>query len=91
MSKFAIVAVIAAAFTLSACDQMSPGQRDLTGALGGAAVGLIAADALRANPNWTVVAALGGAAAGVMVARNTATNDCAYSNGRGQSIVRPCR
>ncbi|MCC5988181.1 MAG: glucose-6-phosphate isomerase [Pararhodobacter sp.] len=91
MSKFTIAAVIAAAFTLSACDEMSPGQRDLTGALGGAAVGLIAADALRANPNWTIVAALGGAAAGVMVARNTATNDCAYADGRGRYVVRPCR
>ena len=72
-----------AAFTLAACDGLSPGERAAVGGLTGAALGVITADALRADRNWTTVAALGGAAAGVLVARNTATGQCAYSDGRG--------
>ena len=71
------------AFALTACDGLSPGERAAVGGLTGAALGVITADALRADRNWTTVAALGGAAAGVLVARNTATGQCAYSNGRG--------
>lgn len=90
MSKLTIAAVVAAAFTLSACE-MSPGQRDLTGALAGGAVGLIAADALRASPNWTIVAGLAGAAAGVKVARHADRNRCAYADGEGRYYVERCR
>lgn len=64
-------------------DGLSPGERAAVGGLTGAALGVITADALRADRNWTTVAALGGAAAGVLVARNTATGQCAYSDGRG--------
>lgn len=90
MTRFALAAVVVAGFAVSGC-QMSPMERDMTGALAGGAAGLVAASVLRTSPRWTLVAALGGAAAGVLVARNTATNECAYSNGRGQYYVRPCR
>lgn len=80
-----------AALSLAACDGMSPNQRAVVGGLTGAAVGLAAADLLDANNNWTVIAALGGAAAGVLVARNTRTGQCAYSDGRGGYYSAPCR
>jgi len=79
-----------AALSLAACDGLSPGERAAVGGLTGAAAGVIAADALRADRNWTIIAALGGAAAGVMVARNTARNECAYSDGRGGYYTRRC-
>ncbi|GAB4274430.1 MAG: hypothetical protein Kow0013_28460 [Pararhodobacter sp.] len=75
---------------LGACT-MTTQERTVLGGIAGAAGGLILADALNANPNWTIVAALGGAAAGALVARNAATGECAYANGRGQYYTRPCR
>jgi osmotically inducible lipoprotein OsmB len=83
--------VTASALSLAACDGMSPNERAAVGGLTGAAAGIIAADALNADRNWTMVAALGGAAAGVMVARNTQTGQCAYSDGRGRYYTAPCR
>lgn len=80
-----------AAFSLAACDGMTSNQRAVVGGLGGAAAGLAAAELLDANSNWTAVAALGGAAAGVMVARNTQTGNCAYSDGRGGYYQGACR
>lgn len=70
---------------------MTQNERMAVGGLAGAAGGLILADALNANPNWTIVAALGGAAAGALVARNSATGQCAYSNGNGTYHTGPCR
>lgn len=91
MSKITIAAVLVAALAVSACDNMTAGERAVAGGLAGAAAGLVTASALRANPNWTIVAALGGAAAGALVARNAATNECAYADGRGHYRVRSCR
>lgn len=82
---------LAGSLALSACMDMTPQQRtDLGGAAMGAAVGLISAKALGANTNWTVLTTLAGAAAGVMVARNNATGECAYSNGDGTYRTGPC-
>lgn len=89
--KSLIIIVTAATLGLSGCAGMSPNERALVGGLAGAAGGLILADALSANPNWTIVAALGGAAAGALVARNARTGECAYSNGRGQYYTGACR
>ncbi len=86
----ALPAVLVATLSLSACDTMTPGERAVAGGLAGAAAGLVTASALNANPNWTIVAALGGATAGALVARNTATNECAYADGRGRYRVRRC-
>lgn len=83
--------IAAATLALAGCNDLSPGERAAVGALTGAAAGIIAADALRADRNWTMVAALSGAAAGVLVARNTATGQCAYSDGRGRAYTAPCR
>jgi osmotically inducible lipoprotein OsmB len=80
----------ATALSLAACDGLSPNERAAVGGLTGAAAGVIAADALNADRNWTLVSALGGAAAGVLVARNTQTNQCAYADGRGGYVTRRC-
>ncbi len=62
----------------------------VAGAAGGAAAGLIAAEALEANDNWRLIAALGGAAAGTMVAQNQQTSQCAYARGDGTYYTAPC-
>lgn len=79
----------AGAIALSAC-QMTTNEQVLVGGLVGAGAGLITANALDANRNWTIVAVLAGAAAGTMVARNNAENKCAYSNGDGTYRTGPC-
>ncbi|MDQ2091397.1 glycine zipper 2TM domain-containing protein [Marimonas arenosa] len=81
---------LVASFALSGCQMTRQEQNELGGALAGAAVGAITAQALGANRNWTILTALAGAAAGVMVARNNATNECAYSNGDGTYYTAPC-
>jgi len=88
--KMALAGV--AVLALSACDPaaLSPEARTVAGAAGGAAAGLIAAEALRADDNWRLIAALGGAAAGTLVAQNTQTRQCAYSRGDGTFYTAPC-
>lgn len=88
--KSLIIVALVGAFGLSACT-MTSNERAVAGGLAGAAGGLVLANALDANPNWTIVAALGGAAAGALVARNAGTNECAYSDGRGGYITQRCR
>ena len=83
--------VSAAALTLAACDGLSPTERAVVGGLTGAAAGLITADVLGADRNWTVISALGGAAAGVLVARHASNGQCAYADGRGGYYTAPCR
>jgi hypothetical protein len=85
------VLIAAASLALAGCNNLSPSERAAVGGLTGAAAGIIAADAFGLDRNWTVVSALGGAAAGVLVARNTATGQCAYSDGRGRYYQAPCR
>lgn len=80
----------AAAIALAGCQALTPQDRATLGGLTGAAAGYLTADALDANPQWTIVATLAGAAAGTMVARNTETRNCAYSNGDGTYTVAPC-
>ncbi len=87
--KSLILVALTGAFGLSACT-MTSNERAVMGGLAGAAGGLVVANALDANPNWTIVAALGGAAAGALVARNANGNDCAYSDGRGGDVTRRC-
>lgn len=77
--------------TLGACEGMSPESRTVAGVAGGAAAGLITAEALGANNNWRLIAALGGAAAGTMVAQNASTGNCAYARGDGTYFSAPCR
>jgi osmotically inducible lipoprotein OsmB len=89
--KSLILVALVGSLGLSACTTMTPNERAVVGGLAGAAGGLVLADALGANPNWTIVAALGGAAAGALVARNAYTNECAYADGRGGYVTRRCR
>ena len=58
--------------------------------VGGAAGGLITAEALEADDDWRLIAGLTGAAIGAMVASNTATDICAYSRGDGTYYTAPC-
>lgn len=79
------------ALTLAACETMTPQQRTVAGVAGGAAGGLILADALEADDDWRLIAALAGAAAGTAVAHNNQTQQCAYSRGDGTYYTAPCR
>lgn len=75
---------------VTACDNLNDTQNSALGAAGGAAAGLLLADAFEANDNWTVVSALAGAAAGTLVARNAQTKTCAYARGDGTYYQAPC-
>ena len=59
------------------------------GLIGGAAGGLTAA-AIGSSDEWIVLATLIGAAAGVLVARNSQTGECAYSDGAGGYYTAAC-
>ncbi len=91
MTKILGIGVVVAALTLAGCDRMTPTERTVVGGLIGAGVGLVTADFLRADPNWTILAVMAGATAGALVARNQATNECAYAVGDGTYRVRRCR
>ena len=91
MRKTIITFAAVAALATSGCMQMSAqDQQAAAGGVFGATAGLLTAKALGSNSNWTVVAALAGAAVGTMVARNQATNECAYSRGDGTYYTAPC-
>ena len=78
-------------FLFAGCENLTSDQRTIVGVTGGAAAGLITAEALDASDEWRLIAALAGAAAGTIVAQNSSTNDCAYARGDGTYIVAPCR
>lgn len=89
------LALAASASLLAACagpgmNMNNSNANTVAGVAGGAAAGLIAAEALEANDNWRLIAALGGAAAGTMVAQNMQTQQCAYSRGDGTYYTAPC-
>lgn len=81
---------LAALVTMSACDDLTPEQRTVVGVAGGAAAGLIAADILELDDDWTLITALAGAAAGTIVAQNSSTGNCAYARGDGTYYTAPC-
>lgn len=83
--------ILLPALALTACDTLTPDQRTVVGVAGGAAGGLILADALKADDDWRLIAALTGAAAGTVVAQNNQTQQCAYSRGDGTYYTAPCR
>lgn len=88
MTRSLILAGIAS-LTLAGCIDTRD-NRELTGAALGAGAGLIGAAVFDANAGWTVASTLAGAAAGTLIARNTRTNQCAYSNGDGTYRTVPC-
>ena len=75
---------------LPACENLTPEQRTVVGLAGGAAAGLITADALDADDDWRLIAALAGAAAGTVVAQNSASGNCAYARGDGTYYTARC-
>ena len=77
--------------SLIGCANMSREGQVVAGATGGAAAGLIAAEAFDANSEWRLISALAGAAAGTAVAQNNARNTCAYARGNGTYYEAPCR
>ncbi|MGR3759104.1 glycine zipper 2TM domain-containing protein [Roseobacteraceae bacterium NS-SX3] len=90
MHKFLLTLAGTGAMALTACTNMTPEQRTVAGVAGGAAAGLVAADALKADDDWRLIAALGGAAAGTMVAQNNQTKQCAYARGDGTYYTAAC-
>ena len=89
MTRALILSLGLATSAIAGCT-MDTDARTVAGVAGGAAAGLIAADILEADDDWRLIAALGGAAAGTMVAQNTASQQCAYSNGQGGYYTAPC-
>jgi len=76
----------AAMLTLPACYDMTPKE----GLVYGAMAGLITAQVLEQDNDWTIVAILAGAAIGSIVARNDRTHQCAYAHDRGTYRVASC-
>ena len=92
MTKRFILALGLSTSLLAACGNMGMNQNTATvaGVAGGAAAGLLTAEALGANDNWRLIAALGGAAAGTLVAQNAATQQCAFARGDGTYYTAAC-
>lgn len=88
--KSARMLAVAGIFATASCENLTPEQRTLVGITGGAAAGLITADALKADDDWRLIAALAGAAAGTVVAQNAATERCAYARGDGTYYTAAC-
>ena len=91
MLKRATALVLVAALGLSACDSVPDSTKaTLTGGTAGAIGGAVLMQLIGANPYWTAAGAVAGAAAGALVARNSQTNQCYYSNGDGTYSPRTC-
>ncbi|EPX83688.1 glycine zipper 2TM domain-containing protein [Salipiger mucosus] len=86
----AIPLALAGLLLVAGCDDLTPQQRTVVGVTGGAAAGLITAEALEADDDWRLIAALGGAAIGTVVAQNSTTDMCAYARGDGTYYRAPC-
>jgi osmotically inducible lipoprotein OsmB len=85
-----ILLAVTSSLFLANCDNLTTEQRTVVGVTAGAAAGLITAEALNANSEWTIIAALAGAAAGTIVAQNSASHLCAYARGDGTYYSAPC-
>ena len=88
--KSASSLALAALLVLVGCENLTSGQRTVVGVTGGAAAGLITAEALEADDEWRLIAALAGAAAGTVVAQNSSDRRCAYARGDGTYFTAPC-
>ena len=85
-TKLTATAAISA-LILAGCADLTEEQQ---AAIFGAGAGAVVAQAFDANLGWTVVTAAAGAAAGALIARNSRTNECAYSDGQGGYVTRSC-
>jgi osmotically inducible lipoprotein OsmB len=79
-----------ACLAMAGCETMTREEQMVMGGLAGATVGLVTANAFDANTNWKIIAVMAGAAAGTLVARNNATDQCAYAVGDGTYRILPC-
>ena len=89
-TAFQTAIAIGALAILPACTELTADQASVVGVTAGAATGLIAANVLEADDDWTLIAALGGAAAGTLVAQNARRDQCAYSRGDGTYYTAAC-
>lgn len=90
MKNWILAIAGSAMMILPGCENMTQEGRVVAGAAGGAAAGLVAAEAFDADSDWKLISALAGAAAGTVVAQNQARNTCAYSRGNGTYYEAPC-
>lgn len=88
MQKIFLVTI--SSLILANCENLTTDQRTVVGLTAGAAAGLITAEALSADREWTIIAALTGAAVGTIVAQNSASDLCAYARGDGTYYTAPC-
>lgn len=89
MKKTMMILAATASFAVAGCQNMTQDQRFATGALGGGAAGLAAADALDSSDTGKVVGMLAGAAAGSAIGAGTGQRQapqCRYASG----AVGPC-
>ncbi len=89
MKLKALALLSAASLAIAGC-QPTPQNQAIAGGVFGAAVGLVGAEMLDANPQWTAIAVLAGAAAGTLIAQNQSTRQCAYADGFGGYYTAPC-
>lgn len=90
MRRWILTLASAGVIALAGCENLTSEQRTVVGVTGGAAAGLITAEALGASSEWRIIAALAGAAAGTLVAQNQNRNRCAYARGNGTYYTAPC-
>ncbi|MEL7256520.1 MAG: glycine zipper 2TM domain-containing protein [Pseudomonadota bacterium] len=90
MRLWAMIVAAVSILGLTGCENLTEQQRTVAGAAGGAAAGLITAEALGADSDWRLISALAGAAAGTVVAQNRNRNICAYARGDGTYYEAPC-
>ncbi len=90
-AKMTTMLATAGLILLTGCNTLTPQQRTVAGVTGGAAAGLITAEALEADDEWLIIAGLLGASAGTIVAQNSASQQCAYARGDGTYFEAPCR
>jgi len=88
MTKPTTALAFTAVLALSAC--LDATSDEVAGGLIGGAFGAITAAALDADTEWVIVGALAGATVGTLIARNQATQKCAYSYGDGTYYTAPC-
>lgn len=90
MKHWRMTVAAVALVAVAGCENMTREGRVVAGAAGGAAAGLIAAEAFDADSDWKLISALAGAAAGTVVAQNNARNTCAYARGDGTYYEAAC-
>lgn len=90
MPRLALSLALVSSLALAGCMSSPDAQRQAAGTAVGGVAGLAVGKALGLGDGWVAVTTIAGATAGTLVARNTANNMCAYADGRGGYVRRPC-